>query len=157
VNLAPRQHARVQPVGKVSFNDVYRAVSEYRLRYPEKAVLYYAQSYPEHAWAVLMAGGSGAGVRIADKKLRQQLAKMQIQGAADREDAKVLQSDDAALVYGLTEGSLQLTNLKKGSYLISEIDRRNGEALGKAQSIAVKVGSCNISIAPDRIYWIRRK
>jgi hypothetical protein len=157
VNLAPRQHARVQPVGKVSFNDVYRAVSEYRLRYPEKAVLYYAQSYPEHAWAVLMAGGSGAGVRIADKKLRQQLAKMQIQGAADREDAKVLQSDDAALVYGLTEGSLQLTNLKKGSYQICEIDRRSGEALGKAQSIAVKTGSCNISIAPDRIYWIRRK
>ena len=157
VNLAPRQHARVQPIGKVNFNDAYRAVSEYRERFPEKAVLYYAQNYPEHAWAILMAGGSGAGVRIADKTLRQQLAKMQIQGAADREDAKVLQMEDAALVYGLTEGSLQLTNLKPGNYLLNEIDRRSGETLGKPQRVAVKAGSCTISIAPDRICWLRKK
>ncbi len=41
-NLAPRQHARIQKTGKVSFNSVYNAVLEYKKKYPEKAVLYHA-------------------------------------------------------------------------------------------------------------------
>ena len=155
LNLAPRQHARVQPVGKVGFNDVYRAVQEYRLRYPEKAVVYYAQNYPEQAWAILMAGGSGAGVKIADATLRKQLPTMQVEGAADREDAKVLQSDNAALVYGLSDGTVQLTNLTPGTYLLNEIDRQTGQALGKPQRLSVKSGTCTLTIAPNRIWWVR--
>ncbi len=157
MNLAPRQHARVQPVGNVSFGDAYRAVCEYRQRYPGKAVLYYAQNYPEQAWAILMAGGSGAGVKIADTTLRKQLVTMHVEGAADREDAKVLQSDNAALVYGLTEGTLQLTHLTPGTYLLNEIDRPTGQTLGKPQRLTVKSGTCTLTIAPDRICWLRRK
>ena len=157
LNLAPRQHARVQPVGKVSFSDAYRAVCEYRQRYPEKAVLYYAQNYPEQAWAILMAGGSGAGVKIADTTLRKQLPTMHVEGASDREDAKVLQSDNAALVYGLSDGAVQLTNLTPGSYLLNEIDRQNGQTIGKAQRLSVKAGTCTVTIAPNRICWLRKK
>src|SRR5690606_2140293 len=36
-NLAPRQHARLSKPKKTSFEQVYRAVSEYRTKYPEKA------------------------------------------------------------------------------------------------------------------------
>ena len=157
VNLAPRQHARQMPVGKVTFRDAYRSVSEYRQRYPEKAVLYYAQNYPEMAWAVLMAGGSGAGVKIQDPQLRQQLTSMQIAGAADREDAKVLQSADAALVYGLCDGSVDLSSLSDGTYLISEVDRSTGFLIGKPQAIKVNAGSTSLAIAPNHIYWLRRK
>ena len=157
LNLAPRQHARVQPVGKVGFNDVYRAVQEYRQHYPEKAVVYYAQNYPEQAWAILMAGGSGAGVKIADATLRRQLPTMQVEGAADREDAKVLQSDNAALVYGLSDGTVQLKNLTPGTYLLNEIDRQTGQALGKPQRLNVKSGTCTLTIAPNRLWWVRRK
>ncbi|MBP5500465.1 MAG: pectate lyase, partial [Bacteroidales bacterium] len=157
MNLAPRQHARVQPVGKVNFSDAYRAVNEYRQRYPEKAVVYYAQNYPEQAWAIVMAGGSGAGVKIADTTLRKQLVTMHVEGAADREDAKVLQSDNAALVYGLSDGEVQLTNLAPGTYLLNEIDRQTGQTLGKPQRLSVKSGSCTIAIAPNRICWVRRK
>ena len=157
LNLAPRQHARVQPVGKVGFNDVYRAVQEYRQHYPEKAVVYYAQNHPEQAWAILMAGGSGAGVKIADATLRKQLPTMQVEGAADREDAKVLQSDNAALVYGLSDETVQLTNLTPGTYLLNEIDRQTGQALGKPQRLNVKSGTCTLTIAPNRLWWVRRK
>ena len=157
LNLAPRQHARVQPVGKVGFNDVYRAVQEYRQNYPEKAVVYYAQNYPEQAWAILMASGSGAGVKIADATLRRQLPTMQVEGAADREDAKVLQSDNAALVYGLSDETVQLTNLTPGTYLLNEIDRQTGQALGKPQRLNVKSGTCSLTIAPNRLWWVRRK
>ena len=57
-NLAPRQHARLTKPGKTSFEQVYRAVSEYRTKYSQKAVLYYSDNYPAYGWAVLMAGGS---------------------------------------------------------------------------------------------------
>lgn len=157
VNLAPRQHARIQPVGKVTFSDAYRSVSEYRQRYPEKAVCYYAQNYPDMAWAVQMAGGSGAGVQIADIRLREQLPLMQISGALDRDDAKVLQSGDAALVYGLSDGTLSLADLAPGSYLLSELDASSGLCIGKPQALTIKAGQTNLHIKPRHIYWLRRK
>ncbi len=57
-NLAPRQHARLLKPKKTSFEQVYRAVKEYRTKYPAKAVVYSGDSYPEFGMAVFMAGGS---------------------------------------------------------------------------------------------------
>jgi ribosomal protein L28 len=57
-NLAPRQHARLLKPKKTSFEQVYRAVREYREKYPTKAVSYSGDSYPEFGMAVFMAGGS---------------------------------------------------------------------------------------------------
>jgi hypothetical protein len=57
-NLAPRQHARLLKPKKTSFEQVYRAVKEYREKYPSKAVVYSGDSYLEFGMAVLMAGGS---------------------------------------------------------------------------------------------------
>jgi len=57
-NLAPRQHARQVRPGKPSFEQVVRAVREYRIRYPDKALLYSAHLNPDLAWAVFMGGGS---------------------------------------------------------------------------------------------------
>lgn len=57
-NLAPRQHARLLKPKKTSFEQVYRAVKEYREKYPNKAVSYSGDSYPEFGMAVFMAGGS---------------------------------------------------------------------------------------------------
>jgi hypothetical protein len=57
-NLAPRQHARLLKPKKTSFEQVYRAVKEYRTKYPGKAVMYSGDSYPEFGMAVFMAGGS---------------------------------------------------------------------------------------------------
>ena len=67
-NLAPRQHARKMKVGKVTFDEAYRAVSEYRKKFPEKAVTYYAQNYPEYGLGrVFMASGSCPVVPVADE------------------------------------------------------------------------------------------
>lgn len=69
LNLAPRQHARLTAPGRVSFESVYRAVSEYRTKYPEKAVLYYAEGYQQYGQAVLDAGGSLASGRLAETEV----------------------------------------------------------------------------------------
>lgn len=61
-NLAPRQHARLVKPGNISFESVYRAVTEYRNKYPEKAVIYTSSQNNDVAWAIFMAGGSMAPV-----------------------------------------------------------------------------------------------
>lgn len=57
-NLAPRQHARLLKPKKTSFEQVYRAVKEYKDRFPNKAVVYSGDSYTEFGVAAFMAGGS---------------------------------------------------------------------------------------------------
>ena len=57
-SLAPRQHARLLKPKKTSFEQVYRAVKEYRDKFPNKAVVYSGDSYSEFGMAVFMAGGS---------------------------------------------------------------------------------------------------
>ncbi|WPQ65253.1 DUF6298 domain-containing protein [Chitinophaga sancti] len=65
-NLAPRQHARLLKPKKTSEEMVYKAVREYREKYPEKAVIYSADSYDRFGWAVLMAGGSLADIPVIE-------------------------------------------------------------------------------------------
>jgi hypothetical protein len=57
-SLAPRQQARLLKPKKTSFDQVYRAVKEYRLQYPEKAIVYSGDSYDQFGWAAFIAGGS---------------------------------------------------------------------------------------------------
>ena len=57
-SLAPRQHARLLKPKKTSFEQVYRAVKEYRDKFPGKAIMYSGDSYPEFGIAAFMAGGS---------------------------------------------------------------------------------------------------
>lgn len=77
MNLAPRQAMRNTRAGGVSFADVYRSVSDCRTAWPDKAVMYYANSYTEMAWAVLMAGGSCPDIPVNDKQFLHSVAAMQ--------------------------------------------------------------------------------
>ncbi|SHM66363.1 DUF6298 domain-containing protein [Flavobacterium pectinovorum] len=57
-NLAPRQHARKLKTGKETDDQVYRAVREYREKYPEKVILYSTDGSSRFGWPALMAGAS---------------------------------------------------------------------------------------------------
>jgi len=65
-HLAPRQHARLLKPKATSAEQVYRAVREYKQRFPEKAIIYSATGYDKHGWAILMAGGSLPDVPVKD-------------------------------------------------------------------------------------------
>ena len=56
--MAPRQWMRKERVGKTGFKEAYGAVLEMRTKYPDKAVTFFSQQYPQYGWAILMAGGS---------------------------------------------------------------------------------------------------
>ena len=48
---------------KVTYDDVFKSVSEYRQAYPEKVVIYSGASAPENGKAVMDAGGSCPNVK----------------------------------------------------------------------------------------------
>ncbi len=60
--MAPRQHARKADPGKRSFEQVYRAVREYREKFPAKAVICSEGDSTPFGWAIFMAGGSMAPI-----------------------------------------------------------------------------------------------
>lgn len=77
-NLAPRQHARLSTPKKTSFEQVYRAVREYRQKFPDKAVTYAGDSFDSMGWAVLMAGGSMPNIpAVADPQFFADATQMQ--------------------------------------------------------------------------------
>ena len=91
-NMAPRQHMRKMKVGKVTFTEAYKAVNEYRQKYPQKAVTFYAQNYPAMGWAVFMAGGSCPVIPCTDKAFLKDAAAMEVEETNTDEYKKMVKS-----------------------------------------------------------------
>ena len=143
--MAQRQYMRKIRTGSARFEDVYRAVSEYRLRYPDKAVIYSAQKYAEHGWASIMAGASCANIPVTDSRFLKSLTSMK---PRETVDAYLLEGPDGWVVcakQGATNVSL---DLGKKKYTLYQIDQKSGvfRKLGKLKDTAVMKDSC--------IYWI---
>ncbi len=152
-NMAPRQWIRRMPLGSVGFNEVYKAVREYRDRYPEKAVLYYSPSYNTSGWAVLMAGGSLPNLRINNEALAEALPTMR---PADGNDCLVLgNADKGYVVY--TRGGQPSLSVAPGQYRLYEVSQRSGDV--KMIDKAIK-GNGTLTIPAARegtVYWLERR
>ena len=126
MNMAPRQYMRKIRGGSVRFDDVYRAVAEYRTSYPDKAVIYSAQKYPEMGWAALMAGGSCANVPVNDKMFLRDITSMKPQKI---DDNYLLQGDCGYVVYKTTSTPLSLPLASSSTYKYMQIDAKTGDIL----------------------------
>jgi hypothetical protein len=134
-NLAPRQHARLISPGKTSFEQVYRAVREYRQRYPGKAIMFSADLSNDLAWAVFMAGGSLAGIpRRSETGLLEHAASMQ---PVDEPGMPAGQwtlgnARKELIVYSRSSGSVRLDpDTTTGPMTVYWIDPEDGSLLGK--------------------------
>jgi hypothetical protein len=147
-NLAPRQHARLVSPGKTSFEQVYRAVREYRQRYPDKAILYSADFRDDFAWAVFLAGGSLAGIpKFSEPGLLEHAVSMR---PVDRPDLpagqwRLTNGRGESIVYCRSADSVSLNlDAEAGHVAAYWIDPRDGSLLGKqrldrdAESIELK-------------------
>src|SRR6185436_17556447 len=106
-NLAPRQHARLLKPKKTSFEQVYRAVKEYKEKFPNKAVVYSGDSYPEFGMAVFMAGGSLPALsKEIDKEILKLAATMKPVTSANKNEY-ILYNAKNTIVYNIDTRKLE--------------------------------------------------
>jgi hypothetical protein len=130
-NLAPRQHARLLKPKATSFAQVYRAVKEYRLKYPNKAVMYSGDGYDQYGWAAFMAGGSMPVLPKVDEQFLDAASKML---PFEANNAMVLAGKDGYIVYA--SGNATSLDLSKstGAYKATWINTRDGKEI-KSETI----------------------
>lgn len=140
-NLAPRQHARLLKPKKTSFEQVYRAVSEYRTKYPEKAVIYSGDSYDAFGWAIFMGGGSLSNVRGFDQSLLSAAAGMKpfaLPGKPAGQYA-LANTGKAYILYNTSAAPVKLDlSDATGSYAVKHINTRSAALLKEEK---IKAGS----------------
>lgn len=159
LNLAPRQHARLLKPKRSSFEQVYRAVSEYHQKFPDKAIMYSGDSYDSFGWAAFMAGGSVAQLPASvDPAIL--AAASQMKPVTPGEPGRYILSggEKGAIVYGHGTGAfkIDLSNYS-GSYKIHWINPSNGQPIQK-ESI-VKGGKIVDLANPaqgDAVLWISK-
>lgn len=155
-NLAPRQFMRKMKVGKTGFAEAYNAVNEYRMKYPDKAVTFFSQQYPQYGWAILMAGGSCPNVKIESDKLLADLTKMShISGEGNSDYQVIGNAETGYLIYSHTDGDIAL-NIKAGKYALHEVNIKTGKVkiINKSEKI---VGKYSIKgKGNDKAYWLER-
>ena len=142
VNMAPRQYQRKIKTGSARFEDVYRAVSEYRSKYPGKAVVYSAQKAPEMAWASLMAGGSCAAVPVKDQTLLKAIATMQVDSSQAKDGIYRLYGSLGELIFNESHHAVPVDNKLK----IFTIDAKSGALTPQKQRGSIDKG----------LYWLKR-
>ena len=148
VNMAQRQYMRKIRTGSARFEDVYRAVSEYRTKYPGKAVVYSAQKHPEMGWAALMAGGSCANVPVTDTNFLTRLAQLTPRRDGD---SYLLTGADCWLVCRDSSAAPYMLTLPSGKYTLHVIDGKTGSIQPQ------KTITGSITLDSDGVFWITRK
>ena len=149
-NLAPRQHARQMKVGKETDEQVYRAVREYREKYPEKVVLYSTDGSPRFGWAALMGGASLPSLpKIALPEFYQSIADMKLVSGNSYTDAvwKLENKGESYLFYFNKNQDLSLDlSSFKGVFEVYAINAQTGEIVKKE---AVQGGKSVLFAAQD--------
>lgn len=155
-NLAPRQHARLEKTGRVTFAETYKAVKEYRDLYPEKAVSYYAQNYPEMNWAVFMAGGSCPSIPVTDIDFLSASVQMNKPGLYNGE-YYFLENPEKGIIIFTNRKVKNPFSIPKGKYEMRIYDAKNGQQIYKTKRI-----NCNGNYFPVvnsdtlMVWWFRK-
>lgn len=158
-NLAPRQHARKMKTGKESSRSVYRAVKEYRERFPQKAVLYSTPGAARFGWAQLMGGASLPMIpKVNLEAFYKALPKMSYGEKENYESAiwSLQNEGNSYLFYLNSVEDFQLDlSAFRGRFQVYSIDAETGEASARNK---IRSGS-TVTIKPlenDRIFFIEK-
>ncbi|WP_295119478.1 DUF6298 domain-containing protein [uncultured Chitinophaga sp.] len=150
-HLAPRQHARLLKPKSTSAAQVYRAVLEYKLRFPGKAVIYSANAWDKHGLAVLMAGGSLPALKIRNADFLKAAASMQPVG---NNDQWVLANDRTGMIICNTAATNYTADLSRqeGRYSVAWVNMSTGQVQPSKQ--VVKAGKTEQFSSPGNGTWV---
>ncbi|HEY9003483.1 MAG TPA: DUF6298 domain-containing protein [Mucilaginibacter sp.] len=159
-SLAPRQEERIFKPKASSFEQVYRAVHEYRQKYPDKGVLYSADGSEHFGWAVFIAGGSLPVLpATTDKAFLTSAATMHpVELPGTPEGQWALGNDTKGfVVYNNSSNAIHLNLAANANYKVQWIDPQNGKVLPDEGTIK---GGNNIEIKSPQsgtsILWLTR-
>jgi hypothetical protein len=155
-SLAPRQWARLLKPKASSFEQVYRAVLEYRQKYPGKAVMYSADGYDRFGWAAFMAGGSLAAIpRIYDAKFLEDASSMLPVFNSLNAGEYILAKKDGYIVYG--KGSVKVDLSKSsGRFNASWIDPKTGKEKKEQNVRGGKIIDLKCPVDSEVILWLHK-
>ena len=151
-NLAPRQHARLLKPKRPSAEQVYRAVREYRDRYPGKAVMYSSDGAEQYGWEIFMAGGSMANIpHITLNGFYESAATML---PADSAGLYTMRAKDGGMLI-LAGNNAPLPSIATGSWKLRVIDIANGALISEQ---VVTNGTISVPSTGRRfLIWISKK
>ena len=156
-NMAPRQWMRQMKVGKTGFNEAYRAVREMRDRYPDKAVTFFAQQFPDYGWAILLAGGSLPNIPIRSDAGKIQCTFLedvcQMSPVKGEDCIAIGHPDKGYLIY--PQGEATSIPVTKGKYEEYTIDMKSGAIKLQRKALRLNATFNLRSLAPGTLVWLR--
>lgn len=155
-NMAPRQFMRKMKVGKTGYAEAYKAVSEYTMKFPDKAVTFFSQQYPQYGWAILMAGGSCPNVNIANEKLLVDVAKMRVMDSVDNKVYNLIGASDVGYMVYRHAGEDIKINVEKGKYRLYNVDERTGMTTVAIKQVKAESSFDIPRTQKGKIFWIEK-
>jgi hypothetical protein len=159
-NMAPRQWMRKMKVGKTGFDEAYKSVKEMRDRYPDKAVTFFSQQYPDYGWAILMAGGSLPNIPISNmtadniqKQFLQDVCQMiPLEGKGC---VALGNAGTGYLIYAQADDiSLPIAD---GKYTIYSINSKNGAIQQRQKKVVMKGAFNPEETRSGQLFWLKKQ
>jgi len=160
-NLAPRQHARQMKTGKETDDQVYRAVREYREKYPNKVILYSTDGSSRFGWAALMGGASLPALpKIELAAFYSAIPMMKMVSGTSFSDPvwKLENKGESYLFYtnNSQDISVDLTNYK-GDFEVYSINDSTGNVLKKTNIKGGKSVVISASYVKEKVVFVVKK
>jgi hypothetical protein len=158
-HLSPRQHLRQTRQKSGGIAAIVKAVREYRVRYPEKAVTYYADIYcpsDRDGWAVLIGGGSLPNVKLPEKLARDVVSMSPAERIVNGKGVWQLANRDGdCLAYIEKQGDTLRVSPRNEttSYRLHWIDGDTHEELAAE---TVKIGQPMQLTTKAKVLWLER-
>jgi hypothetical protein len=159
-NMAPRQWMRKMKVGKTGFAEAYRAVEEYRRQYPDKAVTFFSQQYPDYGWAILLAGGSLPNIPIrpdtTDPDQQALLHDICLMRSLPISDGVAMGSEEYGYLVYPQRGTMEFT-VSDGRYHIYAIDAKTGAISLLEKNVSIRSTYRMTPTSSKCLYWLRKR
>ncbi|MVN90067.1 DUF6298 domain-containing protein [Mucilaginibacter aquatilis] len=158
-NLAPRQQARQFKPKATSFEQVYHAVSEYRQKYPEKAVIYSGDGFDRFGWAAFMAGGSLPNLPAAvDARLLADASAMKILSLnGEPKDQWALgNTAKGFIIYSNVPTVATPAVDANANYEVNWIDTKTGKTISTTKQKGVKLTALQSPASGSVVLWLKR-
>jgi hypothetical protein len=133
---------------------VYRAVSEYKQKFPKKAVLYNGDAADANGWAVFMGGGSMAAIPVMDEQFLKDASAMKPVMSTPNQYT-LANGGKGYIVY--SNGDKAQVNPKAGTYKTRWINPSNGSIIKEGSDVQ---GGKTIELASPggaAILWLTLK